>query len=78
MLVFVHHGTVSIRNIGYDFAISSYIINAGIGIDVQNGHTIACQICGGEEACHITIAGSPTVINIVIQYVQPAIALTSV
>lgn len=78
MLIFVHHCAVGICNIDDDFTLGINIVNTGICIDIKAGHSVRSKIRCSEEARNIAVAGGPAVVNVVIQNVQPAVALASV
>ena len=50
------------------------IVDAGVGVDVQNGQAVAADITLIEEAGDITLAGLPAVLDVVVQHVQLSVA----
>ena len=77
VLIFMHHGAVGSGGVGIigHFACSG---DCGIGINIKNGNTVVADIRRIEETCDISAAAGPTILNVVVQHMELAIAGGSV
>ena len=78
VLVFVHHGVEGILYAVIDLAVRADVMNAGVGIYIEYGHAVGGKIPRVEEARDVALTGLPAVVYVVIEHVEPAVALGAV